>query len=146
MGPSRVLFLAHRNHLFLWKCMIAKKSIDIWHVIMNSRVYYCSKGNSRCLRLHFTPSHAIITQCSDLMSLVFMPPVTGDLNLTSNLNSALPTSLLIIPLKFVFHDFMSFTVLFPVQNVFPPWFIRLLSCTFKFCLKSCLGQEKIKIN
>lgn len=66
-------FLAHRNHILLWKCMISKKSIDIWHVIMNSRVHYCSEGNSRCLRLHFAPSHAIIIQCSNLMSLVLCP-------------------------------------------------------------------------
>lgn len=63
-------FVAFRNQIYLWKCMISKKSIDIWHVIMNSRVYYYSKGNSSYLRLHFRSSHAIITQCFNLMSLV----------------------------------------------------------------------------
>lgn len=62
---------------------------------------------------------AIIRQCSNLMSLVLCPPC-GDLNLTLNISSSLPASLLIAPLEFFFSNFVNFTVLFQLWSVLLP--------------------------
>ena len=129
--------------------MVSKKSIDIFHVIMiveyiivlkELRVFKATTFNT------ISCNYNIVLQSEVLRLLYPLSIANGDQNLTSDLSPSLMTYLQIVPLKctlyFFFHNFMYFSVLsFSSMECLSQPFIKLLSCTFKFYLKTYLFME-----
>lgn len=129
--------------------MISKKSIDIFHIIMIVEYIIVLKELKvfKAKTFNTVSCNNIVLQSEVLRLLGLLSIANGDQNLTSDLSPSLMTYLRIVPLKctlyFFFHNFMYFSVFsFSSMECLSQSFIKLLSCTLKFCLKACLFMEQ----